>query len=178
MSLRSWVIPILLTFFCFGCVSKFEPAKPLELKFEKTPPYSIQEAIEKIPKPNSINPKFVTVSKNNVITYTSPNSATNILLDFQDYKNIAALLELTKTYKTIALQQESLVNIYINTVNAYKEYLELERAKSIEYMNLWVDSENRYREERRDHQIDNIINRGIALILFATNIATLAIFAL
>ena len=43
---------------------------------------------------------------------------------------------MTVTYKQIALEEEVLINLHINTINALKEYLELERQKSLQYREL------------------------------------------
>jgi hypothetical protein len=174
---KSVVFLLILSILLPGCAAtKFEPYKPPELKFEKTAKYNVQDKLKDIPKPDRPERKLAILNGNKISFTEDANQANVVLFDFNEYRKIAALLELTKTYKHIVLEQEALVNIHIDTINAYKEFLELERLKALAYRDLWVDSENRYREERHDHKVDNFMNKGLSTLLFLTNIATVAFF--
>jgi hypothetical protein len=64
------------------------------------------------------------------------DNASYIVLTPKEYGKINTLLKIATTYKKVALEQAELVNIHINTINSLKEFLELERKKSLQYREL------------------------------------------
>ena len=135
--------------FTVSCApAAFTPYEPNRIQFEKTSPYSIQEELEKLPKPDKINKIYVKLNNDGkTITVVKAEEATHILLAPEEYSKVGAVVKLAGTYKTIVLEQEKLVNLYINDINALKELLTLGQDKSENYRGLWISSENAYRQE-------------------------------
>ena len=128
----------------------------MKVEYKPTPPYNID--LTRIPKPEKLKPLFMNKDFKEV---DDMERAVYVVLVPKEYAKIAALLKLTKTYKGIIGEQEKLINTHIEIINSLKEYLALEQAKTEEYRNLWVDSENAYRQERYNHKIENAINKGL-----------------
>lgn len=171
--MKKFITLLVLTTFLFSCAPRpFNPAKPLELKFDPTADYSIQEKLAALPKPDKLVPVYVSITGDQIVKLDSPEGATHILLVPKEYAKIGSLLKLAKTYKSVAIEQEHLINTYISEINALKELVALERQKTIMYRELWVDSENRYRQERHEHTMDNAIHKtGLVLITIGSFIA-------
>jgi hypothetical protein len=114
-----------------GCAPKpFEPFTPPSISFEETPPYSIN--LDAIPRPEPPEPMFL----NDKFEIVSPNEATMILFTTEEFSKIGALARLTSEYRKIIEEQAELVNIHIDISNSLKEYLELEKQKSLAYKEL------------------------------------------
>jgi hypothetical protein len=166
-----YLISFLLVVSLISCApAKFVPKKEIELKFDPTPPYELD--LSKIPKPEPIKPIFVDED----FKETEIANAKFVVLVPEEYAKVAALLKLAKAYKEIALEQGTLVNIYINNINSMKELVVLEQVKIEHYRSLWVDSENMFRQELYDHKVDNTINRGaLGIITIGAIIALIAL---
>jgi hypothetical protein len=161
--MKTKILILLCLFFLFiSCAPRqFTPYKPTDLKIESTPLYSIKSDLESIPKPDKLVPMYVQkTSETNFEVVEDSNKATHILLAPEEYAKVGAVIKLAKTYKEIILINESIVNTYIDQINALKELSSLEREKVISYRELWVNSENMYRQEKFEHKTDNIINKG------------------
>lgn len=147
--------------------AQFTPFTPPEVKYDRSPPYSVEESLAAIPKPAKMEPIYVRLeptANTDVVTahiLADKDQATHILLVPSEYAKIGGVLKVAKAYKAIAVEQEHLVNTYISQINILKELLELERQKTIMYKELWVDSENAYRQEKFDHKMDNMFHRGV-----------------
>ena len=126
-------------------------------------------------KIGDINLVFVKVNEtnNNLEIVENEEEATHILLIPEDLSKITAKLEIGSQYKEIAISEEALINTYINQINALKEFIEIERTKSLVYRELWVNSENAYRQEQKERRHDNILNK-VTTFLFGT-VAILAV---
>lgn len=162
--MKKIIYVMLILSFIFTVVScgpkPLDPWKPPELKFEQTDPYSIKEELDKIPKPEPIVRIYAKkISDDSFQVVTSSEQADFIILAPREYAKIGAVVKLAKTYKELVLDQEQLVNTYITQINALKELIALEQKKSQMYRELWISSENAYRQEVRDHKVDNAINR-------------------
>jgi len=153
---RKYIILLLGLFLLVGgCApSKFKPREIPQLTFNPTPQYSID--LSTIPKPDKLKPIFM----NSEFKEVSKDQAEYIVLIPQEYAKVAAVVKLAKAYKGIVKEQEILINTDIQIINSLKEYVALERAKAEEYRNLWIDSENAYRQERYQHKLDQAITRG------------------
>ena len=148
--MKKVILFIFLVLFCIGCAPKqFEPFQPPEIKFEKTEEYKLD--LSSIKKPEKINPIFVDENFKEVPT----ENARFVLLSQQEYAKVGSLVELAITYKKVAEGQATLINLHINTINSLKEFLELERQKSLQYRELWVNAENNYRYEQWEHKKDS-----------------------
>ena len=166
------IISIIVTFLVASCApAQFTPFTPPEIKFEKTEMYEIQESLNTIPKPSKLKPLYVIINGDNFIQ-SSRDQATHILLVPKEYAKVGGLVKLAKTYKQIVIEQEGIINSYIEANNALKELLALERQKVLMYREMWVDSENAYRQEKYYHDRDNYINRtGMYIITIGSIIA-------
>lgn len=149
---------LLICLFFVGCApSQFTPTRPPDLQFDKTESYTID--LDKIPKPEVLKPIFLDEDMNK-IPEEQADQAAYILLVPSEYAKVGALVKLAKTYKSIIKDQEVLINANIDIINSLKEYAELERMKAQAYRDLWVDSENLYRQERYQRKVDNAVNKG------------------
>jgi hypothetical protein len=157
------IVSVLLVFlFLISCSPKLlQPWQPPELKFDKTPEYSVKEEIDKIPKPEPIVKIYAKqISDTSFKVVKSAEEADFVILAPSEYAKVGAVVKLAKSYKELVLDQEALVNTYITQINALKELVALEQKKSQMYRELWISSENAYRQEARDHKVDNFINRA------------------
>jgi len=165
--MKKYVLYLFLVLLCVGCAPKqFEPFQPPEIKFEKTQEYKLD--LSSIKKPEKINPIFVDGNFKEV----SIDEAKFVLLTPSEYAKVGAVVQMAVTYKQIAIEEETLINLHINTINALKEYLELERQKSLQYRELWVNAENNYRYEKWEHQKSSFFYQtGLYAISFGSLIA-------
>jgi hypothetical protein len=168
------IFVILLSFVLLtSCApTQFIPKEPPTIKFDPTPKYKTDLSdIIQPPKPIHIwvDEKFQKVD--------DPAKAKYLVLTHDEYAKYVAQLKIKKTYEEIINEQEILINTYVDIINSLKELVALEQAKAKAYRDLWADSENAYRQERYDHQIDNLTNRGIigAISIGAIVIAILAL---
>ncbi len=164
---------VCLCFLCASCApAKFTPVTPIEIKFDKTEAYEVQSQLAKLPKPSKLIPMYVKMNGQTIKELPTAEGATHILLVPKEYGKIGGLLKLTKSYKAVAIEQEYLINTYISEINALKELVSLERQKTLMYRELWVDSENRYRQEKSQHNIDNAINKtGLVIVTIGAIVA-------
>ena len=168
----------LIFIFLVGCAPETFMVKTdyPEIHFDRTPTYNIQNELNKIPKPDKIQKIYVKVNGNDITIVQTAEEANYILLAPKEYAKVGALVKLAKTYKKVAIEQETLINTYIDTINGLKELIELERQKASSYRELYVDSENAYRQEKHQHKVDNFVNKtgmylitvgSISMLLFA-----------
>jgi len=162
---------LIALFFLASCApAQFTPVAPFNPEFDKTPPYTLD--LDSIPKPEKIEPVYVDENFKEV----SVDQAKYVLLVPKEYAKIAALLKLAKAYKEVAKEQEVLVNIHVDTINALKEYIKLEQYKTKAYLEMYANSENAYRQEAYHHRLDNAINKGtFATIAIGVIIALIAL---
>lgn len=165
------IISLILVFymiFLVGCGPKLletDTFKPEPLDFNKTAEYTLD--LSSIQKPEMIKPLFV----NENFEEVPVGEAKYVLLTPKEYAKVGALVKLAKTYKEIAIEESNLINIHIDTINSLKEFVALERMKSDQYRQLWINSENMYRQERYEHQKSNMINSIQEFILIVGGVA-------
>lgn len=167
----------LVGIFAISCApAEFKPFKPEPIVFEDTPPYSVQEELNKIPKPEPIKRMYVKkVTDTEFEVVASQEEATHIMLAPAEYAKVGAVVKLAITYKNLALDQEKLINTYIEQINALKELLAMEQRKSEVYRELWISSENAYRYEKWEHNWDNRIHKAG---LYGITIGSIVVFLL
>jgi len=159
---------ILLTISCGP--KHIVPTKIPELDFSKTDYVSVD--LDSIIKPDA--PVHIWMDKD--FKKVPSSQAKYLILTKKEYAKYVAQLKIKKTYKQIIEQQVILANQQVDVINSLKEYLKLERLKATEYRNLWIDSENAYRQEAYDHKISNAINKGaFSIITIGTFVAALLI---
>lgn len=169
---RRMLQTVILFFLLCSCApAKFEPYRPPEIKYDKLEDYDVQSLLANIPKPEKLEPIYVKLDGIN-ITKVSKEEATHILLAPKEYAKVGGVVKLATTYKEIAIEQETLINTYIAQINSLREMIVLERQKALLYRELWVDSENAYRQEKYEHDRDNALNRtGMYIITIGSIIA-------
>lgn len=153
---KIFVLFLALVFLITGCApATFVPYKSPEVKFEKTPPYKVD--LTSIIKPD----KAVHIWMDENFKEVPKDKAKYLILTNKEYAKYIAQLKIKKTYEEIIKEQEVLINIYIDTINALKEYVALEKAKAEEYRALWADSENAYRQEKYYNELNSLLQKGI-----------------
>ncbi len=160
----------LLLFLLTSCApAQLKPMQQFNPQFDKTPPYEVSLDL---PKPDKIVPIYLDEN----FQKTTVDKAKFVLLAPREYAKVGALVKLAKNYKAIAKEQQVLVNVHIDTINALKEYVELERAKSIAWQELAVHYQNAYNMEAYYHKLDNAIHKGMfAVITIGAIIALIAL---
>ena len=145
--------------FIVSCAPNYIEQKPFEFsKVDKIPPYSIQEKLKAIPKPTMPNKEYIE-KRGADVALSDFSSATHVMYSWEEAKKINALKELALAYKGIILEQERIVNSYIDQYNLLHDLYFLESEKSYQYHGKWVASENNFRYEEYMHKWDNGINR-------------------
>ena len=160
-----------------GCApAEFKPFKPPEIYYDRVDPYDIQITLDSIPKPSKLQPMYAVINEDKIqIVTKESHKATHIVLMPKEYAKVGGLVKLAGTYKKIAIEQELLINTYIDQINALREMVKLEREKSIMYRELWVQSENAYRQEVAEHKRDNWMNRTAMYIITIGSIVAIAL---
>lgn len=161
---------ILFLFLLSSCAPRtIKPVQRFDPKFEKTPPYEVSLDL---PKPDKIVPIYVDEN----FQRTTIDKAKFVVLAPAEYAKVAAIVKLAKNYKAIAKEQQVLVNIHIDTINALKEYVALEQAKFRAMEELSVHYQNAYNQEAYYHKLDNAIHKGMfAVIAIGVIIALIAL---
>lgn len=150
---------LILVLFIVSCAPSKVVYTPVEpSKVSKIPKYSITEQLELIPKPTAPKKEYVQ-RRNNELVLSDEESSTHVMFSWEEVKKINALKDLAINYKKLILEQENVVNSYIEQFNAVTELYKLEVEKSNTYQSMWVESENAYRQEVYLHKWDNGINR-------------------
>lgn len=169
--MKKYIMYLFLVLLCIGCAPKaFVPFEPPQIQFEKTQEYKLD--LSSIKKPEKISPIFVDDNFKEV----SVDEAKFVLLSPSEYAKVGAIVQMAVTYKQISTEQETLINLHINTINALKEYLEMERQKSLQYRELWVNAENNYRYEKWEHDKSSFFYQtGLYVISFGSLLALLAL---
>ena len=153
--MRYFIFIFLLT----ACSPKpmiYEPAEPIDI--QKIPPYYVKEKLDLIPKPTAPKKEYVQ-KRGSDIALSDLNSSTHVMYSWDEAKKINALKELAISYKALILEQETLVNSYIDQFNSLRSLYALEVERSNIYKSLWIDSENAFKQEEYMHKWDNGINR-------------------
>ncbi len=174
--MKKLLLLILIGIFLVSCApAPFKPFKPEVIKFDESPAYSIQEDLDKIPKPSPIKRMYVKkITDISFEVVADKAEATHIMLAPKEYAKVGAIVKLAKTYKGLILDQETLINTYIDQINALKELYAMEQRKSEVYRELWISSENAYRQEKWEHDWDNRIHKaGLYGITFGSIIVFL-----
>jgi len=165
LGLTSITLALLLV---IGCASTPIPYKEIpEIHFETAEPYKID--LDSIQKPSPPKAKYGKYIDNGDVQLLAADdtidSAAVVVFDLNEYKKIGQLVVLTTTYKNIIEQQSVLINNKIEIENSLKELMALERMKTKEYADMWVDMANTYQREKHDHKMDNIMNKVTQMLL-------------
>jgi hypothetical protein len=175
--MKKLIILIFIGVFLLACAPPdFKPFKPDPIQFTETPKYSIQEELDKIPKPAPIKKMYVkSIGEKTFEVVANKEEATHIMLAPSEYAKVGAVVKLAVIYKEIVIDQEALVNTHVGQINALKELLVMEQRKAEVYRELWISSENAYRLEKWEHNWDNRIHKSG---LYGITIGSIVIFLL
>jgi len=152
---RIFVLCLAVLFLISCTPTQFVPREMKIHKFEPTPLYELNTDIVLPDKPVKI-----LLDKDFKVT-TDLKEAKYIAFAPTEYTKVQAFLKARQSYQEITEEQEKLINAYIQTINALKEYIALQQLKAEEYRQLWADSENAYRAEQHQHKIDNMYHKTI-----------------
>jgi hypothetical protein len=173
------LLAMLCLIFCACASPKFEPFNPPIIDVQPTPPYSVKEQLDNLPMPKKLIKTWVKEEKdskgNTFFVPSTKEEATHLLITSDQYANVGVLLQRAIALKAIALEQETLVNTYIDQLNQVKKLFVLEQNKAGTYRQEWIDSENAYRQEKAQHTLDNRINRTGMYLITIGSIIVLAI---
>jgi len=159
--MKKFITLLIIGIFLLSCApAPIKPFKPEVIKFDESPPYSIQEDLDKIPKPDPIKRMYVKKLTDTSFEIVADKAeATHIMLAPREYAKVGAVVKLAKTYKGLVIDQEALINTYIDQINALKELYAMEQRKAEVYRELWISSENAYRQEKYEHDWDNRLHK-------------------
>ena len=159
--MKKLIAILLIGFFIVSCAPPpFRPYKPEVIKFDETPKYSVQEELDSLPKPEPIKRMYVKkITDQTYEVVVDKVDATHIMMAPAEYAKVGAIVKLVVAYKGVAIDQEALINTYIDQINALKELLAMEQRKSEVYRELWISSEDAYRREKWEHDWDNRIHK-------------------
>ena len=145
-----------------------------------TPMPKYESKIDEMKKPEIPNFVFMHLDEKTGTYIILPDNApqdqiTHIAMSPSDFSKIEQLLDLCITYKNVAKTEEQLVNTNIDIINQYLQRLQIEREITRNYFELWQGVKQDYYKEKKDHRIDNIINRVSNVV---TIVGGIAIFSL
>ena len=128
-----------------------------ELEFPNSTPYVLDtSSIEEPDPPNFI---FMVMGEDGLRTAGDGEDPTHIVMLQEDLNKIDAMLDVKIAYKQISTEQTMLINIEREKSNALKDMIILERQSRILERHLRMEVEKSYKGEKREHRLDNIINR-------------------
>ena len=157
-----------------GCNTVSEIDKPLApIVFEKEEPYALDTSklIESDPPSMML---MIQDSSGNIRPTREGETATYVVMSYDDSKKIAALVDIKNGYKNVSKEQAALINIERNKLASIKEMMEIERQNRQNERQLRVDVEKAYKDERKDHKWDNIVNRGSMVFMIIGGVAIAA----
>ena len=114
-------------------------------------------------KPQKLIPIFLDAN----FEECTANEARYLAFDGKEFSKIKHLQKIAKYYKDQVGEHVVLINNYIKIANSEREYTKLENQKLIKYRELWIQSEEAYRQEKWWHKIDNWVNRISSCIMGA-----------
>jgi hypothetical protein len=158
-----------------GCATIPEIDKPIqELSFEPEEEYVLD--VSDVPQIDPPDFVFLRQDEYGKLIIFDPDEepefeAVAVAFPVDQLNRIEAMLTLKDMYKDISREQEALINIDRQRLQAYKEYLMIERQSRILERELRLAAEDAYRKERRDHRIDNIIHRTTLVVTVVGGIA-------
>jgi hypothetical protein len=162
-----------MSFLCLSsCAPKpFTPFIPPKVEFTPTAPY-VFDITKELSKPDA--PKQILLDENFKPT-VDKDKAKFIGYDVTEHNKIVALVKLFNAQREIINEHTVLINVHIATINQLKELVELKDAAMREYISLWTNAENAYREEKHQHNMDNLVNKSLMYIITVGSIILLAV---
>ncbi len=164
------IILLILLIFVSSCApKKFVPFRPIEVEAKHTERYVLDNLFE---KPSS--PKQILLDKDFKVT-TIKKEAKYIAFEPTEFAKIVILNKIYNAQTELIKDHVALINVHIEIINAMKDLMALKNAEVNEYISLWANAENAYREERHNHKWDNAINKTAMYVVTIGTIVLLAI---
>lgn len=161
--MKKYVIMFIMMFIMMtGCAGKTFKPTPVDVYNPKALTEYVYD-YSKDAKPQKLNPIFLDKD----FKECTANKARYLAFDSKEFTKIKHLKKIAKYYKDQVGEHVILVNDYIKITNLERENTKLENQKSIKYRELWIQSEEAYRQEKYWHKIDNWINRISSCIMGA-----------
>ena len=159
-----------------GCATQsYKTYVPEPVQIQEEPVYNPDLTVinEPIEKPEWLYAK----EKGNELVLTNGRDpeAKYLVLPAEEYKKIKSLLIKEVETKGLLIETVELVNAKIDTINTLQYRIQMERNLTAEYHKLWLNANDAYQKERRQHLVDNLIHRGIIAV---TVVGGIALFAL
>ena len=170
------VISLMVIICTIGCATT-QPyqVKPPEIpKVEPMPKY--ESKIDEMKKPEMPNFVFMHLD-DNTGKYTilpdnaPPDQITHVAMTQADFSKIEQLMDLTITYKNVAKVEEQLINTNVDIINQYLQRLQIEREITRNYFDLWQGVKQDYIQEKKDHRMDNFINKATWVVTIIGGVA-------
>lgn len=164
--------------FLVGCATVDPIDKPLPpLQFEKEQTYVLDTSkLAETDPPIFI--QLVDDGRGGFRPVKPGEKAMFVALSEQELVKVKGMLTIKNAYKDISTEQAHLINIERDKINALKEMLSLERQSREMERELRLDTEKAYKQERKDHRLDNIVNRGTLVLTVVGGVAIAAITGL
>ena len=178
MAKQTVVISIfILSMFLLGCsTTNYKTYEPPELEFKKFEKMNIDmESFVKIPPPDIMLAKLDEDGKIIFLDDNSELEATHVIMSASELSKIEALIDRNLTYKTIIEKTTEVTDYQTDMINRYLEYLVMEREMTRQYHFMWKDTRDAYLKERRDHRIDNLLNRATLVVTVIGGVAIAAL---
>ena len=166
----------ILSVFGVGCQSiNYKSYEPPEFTFEEFPKYDSE--LDKLTQIESPDFLYVKITGNNIEVLPDGNedAATHVIFEPAEFSKISAVVDRAVTYKEMIQADEDIINKNIDMINRYLSYLKMERELTRQYYFMWKDVRETYMKEKRDHAIDNIINRGTLVLTIIGGVAIAAL---
>lgn len=175
--MKKFIIVFWCGYFLSSCApAKITPFTPPTIELYDTQQYSVQETLDALPKPESPKKIWVKQAEDGKSFVVVPRAeATHALFTNSEYAKVGVLVKRAVALKEITLEQENLVNSYIDQLNHVKNLFTLEQEKALSYRQMWIDSENAFRQEQSQHKWDNRVNRTAMYLITIGSIVVLAL---
>ena len=159
--LIAWVCVLMMLVSC--APKEFTPYTPEKLVFEKTPYYELD--LSRLGEFPDLVPIYVDENFKEV----PRKEAKYAVLAPAEFKKIAIMKKAYLTNRKVAFEQAKLINTNVEIINGLKEFVTLEQQKTSAYRELWINSENNYRQEQHNRRMDDLQNKAVwGLVILGT----------
>lgn len=175
--MAKWFMIILISVLVVGCsTTNYKTYEPPSIEFKKFEKMNLDmDSFVKIPPPEIALAKVDENGKIVFLDETSESEATHVVMPASDLSKIEALIDRNSTYKTIIEKTTDVADYQTDMINRYLEYLSMEREMTRQYHFMWKDTRDAYIKERRDHRIDNLLNRATLVVTVIGGVAIAAL---
>lgn len=142
---------------CVGCAPKpFEPFTPPQITLNDVPPYELNL------EPIDIGDPPIPIYLDKNFHQVGPKDKTAYYVAYapSERDKILKVVRLAKRYREIIEEQSVTISEGIDLQNMKADLFMMEQYKANTYRELWVNSENAYRQEHYERTMDNAFNRA------------------